>query len=314
MAKYDFDLITIGAGSGGVRATRLSGGYGARTAIAEKSRIGGTCVLRGCVPKKLLVYGAHFAHDFADAAAYGWSVGDVDFDWPSLIAAKDKELDRLEKVYESILDNNSVEVLRGTAVLSDPHTVEVDGTVKTAEKILIATGGWPSMPDIPGIEHVITSNEALDLAELPRRVVIVGGGYIAVEFAGIFNALGSEVTIIIRAPNILRGFDEDVRDTLAAELGKKGISIRGETVVNAIEKTDSGYSLSISGDEILETDLIMYATGRKPNTAGIGLEAAGVELNAKGALIVDEWNKSSVDSVFAVGDCTDRVNLTPVAI
>lgn len=314
MAKFDYDLITIGAGSGGVRATRLAGGYGARTAIAEKSRIGGTCVLRGCVPKKLLVYGAHFAHDFEDAASYGWSIESADFDWPRLIAAKNRELDRLEKVYESILTTNSVEVLRGTAVLADPHTVEVDGTVKTAERILIATGGWPLMPDIPGIEHVITSNEALDLLQLPRRIVIVGGGYIAVEFAGIFNALGVDVTIVIRAPKILRGFDEDVRDTLADELRKKGITVRGGTEVNAIEKTADGYSLSVSGGETLETDLVMYATGRKPNTANIGLEAAGVELNPKGAVVVDEWSKSSVDSIFAVGDCTDRVNLTPVAI
>lgn len=314
MPKYDYDLITIGAGSGGVRATRLAGGYGARTAIAEKSRIGGTCVLRGCVPKKLLVYGAHFAEDFEDARAYGWTSGPAEFDWSKLIAAKNHELDRLEGIYERILRDNSVEVLKGSAVLADSHTVEVGGRTATAEKILLAMGGWPDMPQIPGIEHAVTSNEALDLGELPQRVVIVGGGYIAVEFAGIFNALGVDVTIVIRAANVLRGFDEDVREALAVELENKGITIRRETVVRSIEKTQTGYSLRISGEEEIEAGLVMYATGRRPNTAGIGLEAAGVKVNERGVVIVDEWNRTSVENVFAVGDCTDRVNLTPVAI
>lgn len=314
MQRFDFDLITIGAGSGGVRATRMAGGFGARTAIVEKSRVGGTCVLRGCVPKKLLVYGAHFAEDFEDARAYGWTPGAAEFDWSTLIAAKNKELERLEGVYERILRDNSVEVLTGQGLLVDPHTVEVGGRAVTAEKILLATGGWPSMPDIPGIEHVITSNEALDLPELPKRIVIVGGGYIAVEFAGIFKALGSDVTVIIRAANILRGFDEDVRESLAEELENKGIAIRRETVVRSIEKTGIGYSLRISGEEEVAADLVMYATGRAPNTAGIGLEAVGVALDDKGAVVVDEWNRTSVESIFALGDCTDRVNLTPVAI
>ncbi len=313
MQTYDFDLITIGAGSGGVRASRMAAGFGARVAIAEKSRVGGTCVLRGCVPKKLLVYGAHFAEDFEDARAYGWTPGPASFDWGTLIAAKNKELGRLEGVYERILRDNHVEVLMGQGALVDPHTVEIDGRRVTAEKILVATGGWPAMPDIPGIEHVISSNEALDLPELPKRIVIVGGGYIAVEFAGIFNALGSEVTLLIRAGNILRGFDEDIREALADELEGKGITIRRETTVRSIEKTDDGYSLRISGEEEMAADLIMYATGRVPNTAGIGLEAAGVKLNDRGAVIVDEWNRTSVESVFALGDCTDRVNLTPVA-
>ena len=314
MHKFDYDLITIGAGSGGVRATRMAGGFGARVAIAEKSRVGGTCVLRGCVPKKLLVYGAHFAEDFEDAAGFGWTVGRAEFDWAALIAAKNRELDRLEGVYGKILSGNSVDVLSGHAVLSDPHTVEVDGKSFSAEKILLASGGWPTMPQIPGIEHVVSSNEALDLPELPDRIVIVGGGYIAVEFAGIFNALGSEVTVIIRAPNILRGFDEDLRDTLAAEMEKKGISIRRETVVDAIEKKDGRYVVALSGGEKIETGLVMYATGRAPNTAGMGLAEIGVEMNKKGAVIVDDWSRSSVSNIFALGDCTDRVNLTPVAI
>jgi len=314
MPKYDYDLITLGAGSGGVRATRMAGGYGARTAIAEKSRVGGTCVLRGCVPKKLLIYGAHFAEDFEDARAYGWTPGPAAFDWPALIAAKNKELDRLEGIYERILRDNSVEILPGKAVLADAHTVEVDGKTATAEKILLAVGGWPETPDIPGIEHVISSNEALELPELPKSMVIVGGGYIAVEFAGIFNALGADVTLIIRSANILRGFDEDVRDALADELGKKGIRILCETQVRSIEKCDDGYSVRITGEEELRTGLVMYATGRRPNTDGIGLEAAGVRVNGRGAVCVDEWSRTSVENIFALGDCTDRVNLTPVAI
>ena len=313
MQNHDFDLITIGAGSGGVRASRMAAGFGARVAIVEKSRVGGTCVLRGCVPKKLLVYGAHFAEDFEDARAYGWTPGEARFDWGALIAAKNKELERLEGVYERILRDNHVEVLTGQGTLVDPHTVEIDGRRVTAGKILLATGGWPSMPDIPGIEHVISSNEALDLPELPKRIVIVGGGYIAVEFAGIFNALGSEVTLLIRAGNILRGFDEDIREALADEMEGKGITIRRETMVRSIEKTEAGYSLRLTGEEEMAADLIMYATGREPNTAGIGLEAAGVKLDDRGAVIVDEWNRTSIESIFAIGDCTDRVNLTPVA-
>ncbi|MCW5699270.1 MAG: glutathione-disulfide reductase [Rhodospirillales bacterium] len=315
MGRYDFDLITLGAGSGGVRATRLAGGYGARTAIIEKSRVGGTCVMRGCVPKKLLVYAAHFAEDFEDARGFGWSMGPAQLDWPALIANKEAELERLEGVYRRILRDNTVRLIEGSARLADPHTVEVDGQRYTAEKILIATGGWPSMPSIAGIEHVITSNEALDLPELPRRIVIVGGGYIAVEFAGIFNAVGVQVMQIIRAGNILRGFDEDVREVLAAEMEKKSIRVMRDTVVRSIEKHSDGYSLRIDGqDDLLETDLVMYATGRLPNTRGIGLEEAGVTLDDKGAVVVDEWNRSTVESIFAVGDATDRVNLTPVAI
>ena len=314
MPTYDFDLITLGAGSGGVRATRLAGGYGAKTAIIEESRVGGTCVMRGCVPKKLLVFGAHFADDFEDARGYGWTPGEPDFDWPTLIANKNAELERLEGVYHRILRDNGVRLIEGSGVLADAHTIEVGGKTFTAEKILVACGGWPTKPDIPGVEHVITSNEALDLPELPERMVIVGGGYIAVEFAGIFNALGVEVTEIIRAGNILRGFDEDVRDCLAAELEKKGVTIRRETVVQSIEKNGGGYSLRLGDGDVIETDLVMYATGRAPNTRGIGLEEAGVELARNGAIVVDDGLKSSADNIYAVGDCIDRVKLTPVAI
>ena len=318
--SYDYDLITIGAGSGGVRATRMAGGLGAKVAIVEEDRPGGTCVLRGCVPKKLLVYGAHFAEAFEDALGYGWSVGEIGFDWPSLIAAKDKELDRLAGIYGRILRDNNVEILSGRGTVVDPHTVAVGDKTYTAERILIAVGGWPTLPDIPGIEHAVTSNEALSLPELPGRMVIVGGGYIAVEFAGIFNALGVEVTLIVRAGNILRGFDEDVRETLAHEMEKKGVRIRRETLVRSIEKqADGALSLriaggSITGGEELETDVVMYATGRAPKTEGLGLAEAGVTMTDKGAVVVDDYNRTSVPSIYAVGDVTDRVALTPVAI
>lgn len=316
MAEFDYDLITIGAGSGGVRASRLAGSYGAKVAVVEERAPGGTCVLRGCVPKKLLVYGAHFAEDLEDAKGYGWTVEGATFDWPTLIANKNKELARLEGVYERILRDNHVEILRGRGKLVDRHTVAVDGETYTAEKILIAVGGWPHLPNVPGIEHAITSNEALDLPDLPKSIVIVGGGYIAVEFAGIFNALGVEVTQIIRADNILRGFDEDVRAQLAHEMARKGIRIRRECQVRSIEKCGDGdYSLLLSTDEEIRTGLVMYATGRAPNTKGLGLEAAGVETDPKtGAIKVDEESRTNVDNIWAIGDVTDRVNLTPVAL
>lgn len=314
MAHYDFDLITLGAGSGGVRASRLAAQLGKRVAVVEESRVGGTCVMRGCVPKKLLVMGAHFAEDIADAEGFGWSVGDVSFDWARLIIAKNAELNRLEAVYKRILRDNGVELLAGRGKVVDAHTVEVNGTRHTAERILVATGGQPALPDVPGIHYAITSNEALDLMQLPKRMVIVGAGYIAVEFAGIFNALGVQVTQILRGDTVLRGFDADVRAALAEEMAKKGIDLRCETVVKSIERVDGSYSLRLSGDETLETDLVMYATGRRPNTDGLGLEAAGVALNAEGAVVVDEYSATNVPSIFAVGDVTDRMNLTPVAI
>ncbi len=315
MTTYDYDLITIGGGSGGVRASRFAAQrHGKRVAIVENLRIGGTCVMRGCVPKKLLVYGAHFAHDFEDAQGFGWQLGDNAHDWSKLIANKDAELNRLEDIYHRLLREAGVDEITGTGKVTGPHTVEVDGKTYTAEHILIATGGWPHLPDIPGIEHAITSNEALDLPELPKRIVIVGGGYIAVEFAGIFNALGADVHIIIRADNILRGFDQTVRDALRTELEKQGVHVHSECQVRSIEKIDGGYSLRLDQIDFMEADLVMYATGRKPNTAGMGLEEAGVELDKNGAVVVDAYSKTSVDSIYAIGDVTDRVQLTPVAI
>lgn len=314
MRRYDYDLITIGAGSGGVRAARLAGGYGARAAIVEKSRVGGTCVMRGCVPKKLLVYSAHYADDFEDARAYGWSLHKPWFEWTTLMRNKNAELERLEGVYERILRDNGVELIRGSARLADEHQVEVNGRTLTADKILIAAGAWPQLPDVPGIAHAITSNEALDLPEIPRRLVIVGGGYIAVEFAGIFNALGVEVTQIIRAGGVLRGFDEDVREVLGEEMEKRGVRLLRDTVVTSIDKARGGFEVSLGNKEVVECDLVMYATGRAPNTKGLGLEEIGVRLDNAGAVIVDPWNRTSRPNIFAVGDVTNRVNLTPVAI
>ena len=244
MPRYDFDMITIGAGSGGVASSRRSGSYGARVAICEELRVGGTCVLRGCVPKKLLVYGAQFADAFADAAGFGWTVPLPSFDWSALIAAKDKEIGRLSEIYIGMLKNSGVEIIDGHAAVVDPHTVEVAGRNYTAENILIATGSWPETPDIPGIEHVISSNEALDLERLPRRIVIVGGGYIAVEFAGIFNGFGSEVVEIIRREQVLRGFDEDLRVYLGEEMRGRGIDLRSSTQVGRIDKTPGGYRVT----------------------------------------------------------------------
>jgi glutathione reductase (NADPH) len=314
MVDYDYDLVTIGAGSGGVRASRMAAQMGAKVAICEESRVGGTCVIRGCIPKKLLVYGAHFADDFEDAASYGWTLPTPSFDWPALIAAKDKEIDRLNGIYLNILKTNGVELLEGRAVLADPHTVEVAGRRITAANILIATGGWPTMPKLPGIEHAITSNEALDLKALPKRIAIVGGGYIAVEFAGIFNGLGAQVTEIIRADKLLRGFDEDLRGVIGEEMTKKGIEILTGTQVDAIEKTAEGYRLKLDKGEALTVDAVMYATGRAPMTGGIGLAEAGIQISKSGAVAVDGYSRSSVPHIFAVGDVTDRINLTPVAI
>jgi len=318
MATYDFDLIVIGAGSGGVRAARRAAATGAKVAIVENLRTGGTCVMRGCVPKKLLVIGSHFAHDYEDATGFGWEAARPGFDWAKLIAAKNAELDRLEGVYHRILRENGVTEIDGTGRLADAHTVDVDGPGAgksiTAETILVATGGWPKMPGVPGIEHAITSNEALDLPELPKRIAVVGGGYIAVEFAGIFNSLGSDVTLVIRAANILRGFDDDVRETLAEEMEKAGVRIHRECVVRSIEKTGDAYSLRFANGDEMAVDRVMYATGRAPNTAGIGLAEAGVELTEKGAVRVDEYSRTSVANIYALGDVTERMNLTPVAI
>jgi glutathione reductase (NADPH) len=315
MPRYDFDMITIGAGSGGVASSRRAGSYGARVAIVEESRIGGTCVLRGCVPKKLLVYGAQFADAFEDAAGFGWTVAPPKFDWPSLIGAKNKELDRLEQIYINMLKNSRVEIIEGRGVLVDPHTIEVGGRAYTAENILIATGGHPTVPNIPGIEHVISSNEALDLPKLPRKIVIVGGGYIAVEFAGIFRGIGCDVVEMIRREELLYGFDDDLRVSLAVEMRNRGIEIHTRTQVTRIEKDQrEGYTVFTGIGQEISADLVMYATGRGPNTRGLGLEAIGVKANEKGAVLVDEWQKTSLPNIYAVGDVTDRLNLTPVAI
>lgn len=315
MSSFDFDLFTIGAGSGGVSASRRAGEYGARVAICESSRVGGTCVMRGCVPKKLLVYGTGFREHFADAAGFGWR-GDVPtLDWGALIAAKDRELDRLEAIYRRLLATSKVELLTGRGRLIDPHTVEVDGQRYTAERILIATGGWPRMPDTPGIEHAITSNEALDLEALPERVTIVGGGYIAVEFAGIFNAAGAHVNLMVRADNVLRGFDHEIRERLADELRGRGIELHTSMQVESIDRRSSGaLSLYLDDTELIETDLLMYATGRDPASAGLGLEDVGVETLDDGAILVDARSRTTVSNIYAVGDVTNRINLTPVAI
>ena len=314
MSNHDFDLFVIGGGSGGVRAARIAGGYGARVAIAEELRYGGTCVIRGCVPKKLFVYASHFHEDFEDAAAYGWDVPPARFNWSRLVANKDTEIDRLNGIYHRLLDSAGVARLHGRAILKDRHTVVVEGREISAETILIATGGTPTMPDIPGIEHAISSNEAFHLEALPAHITVVGGGYIAVEFAGIFNGLGVDVTELYRGEQILRGFDDDVRHHLAAEIAKKGIDLRVGTNVQTIEKTGDGVRLHLTDDSVLETGLVMYATGRGPNTPGLGLEAIGVAMDKKGAIQVDDYSKTSVDNIYAVGDVTDRINLTPVAI
>jgi glutathione reductase (NADPH) len=315
MPRYDFDLFTIGAGSGGVRASRMSAGHGARVAVAEERRLGGTCVNVGCIPKKLLVYAAHFREE-VDAAVrgYGWTVGPQRHDWATLIAKKDEEIARLNGVYARLLDDAGVTRLDGHARVVDPHTVEVDGKRHTAEHVLVATGGWPSVPELPGCEHAITSNEAFHLEEMPRRVVIVGGGYIAVEFAGIFHGLGAEVSLLYRGPLFLRGFDDDLRNGLAEQMRAQGIDLRFDTRVAALERRDADLRAVLEGGGAIEADAVMYATGRRPLTRGIGLEEAGVELDENGAVVVDRYSRSSVPSIWAIGDATDRINLTPVAI
>jgi glutathione reductase (NADPH) len=311
---YDFDLFVIGAGSGGVRASRIAAGHGARVAVAEEYRYGGTCVIRGCVPKKLFVYASHFSEDFEDAASFGWTVGKASFDWSKLVANKDREIDRLNGIYIKLLDGAGVRRYDGRAQLKDAHTIEIAGETVTTDRILLATGGTPTMPDVPGIEHAISSNEAFHLDTLPEHITIVGGGYIAVEFAGIFNGLGRKVTQLYRSEQILRGFDGDVRHHLAGEIRKKGIDLRTETNVTAIEKTDNGFRLSLTNGETLDTGLIMYATGRHPNSGDLGLEAIGVELAKGGAVKVDEWSQTNIPNIHAVGDLTDRIALTPVAL
>jgi glutathione reductase (NADPH) len=316
-SRSNVDLFVIGAGSGGVRAARIAAGYGARVIIAEEYRVGGTCVIRGCVPKKLLVYASRFSHEFEDAAGFGWSVSSPTFDWPTLIANKDKEISRLEGAYVANLEKCGVTIVKSRAIVEGPHTIRllVDDTTIRADHILIATGGAPDEgPVIPGIEHVITSNEAFQLPQLPARILIRGGGYIAVEFACIFAGLGCEVTQIYRGENILRGFDDDVRIHLSAELKKRGINIVLGEIVTAVEKNADVYVARLSSGRFIETDRVMSAIGRRPNVSRLGLETAGVELAANGGIAVDEYSRSSVAHIYAVGDVTNRINLTPVAI
>jgi glutathione reductase (NADPH) len=314
MSCFDYDLFVIGAGSGGVRASRIAAGHGARVAICEESRVGGTCVIRGCVPKKLLVYASQFAEYFEDAAGYGWQVGEATFDWQALIAAKDREIDRLNGIYHKLLDNAGVTLFRGRGRLVDAHTVEVDGKRVTADKILIAVGGRPWKPEIPGHELGITSDEAFHLEELPSRALIVGAGYIAVEFAGIFAGMGSGVTLAYRRDLLLRGFDDDVRRAVDAGMRGRGIDIRYQVSPARLEKSAGGIRVTFSDESTEEYDQVMFATGRSPYTWDLGLEAVGVKTGAGNRIEVDEYSRTNVDNIFAVGDVTDRINLTPVAL
>ncbi len=316
MAEFDYDLFVIGAGSGGVRASRIAAAHGARVAVAEEYRVGGTCVIRGCVPKKLLVYGAHFADALHDAAGFGWTLGETSFDWDKLRNFVASEVDRLERAYTNTLDNNHVEHFHERAVITGPHNVRLtSGREITAKYILVAVGAWPVMPDFPGNEHCITSNEVFHLKSFPKHVVIQGAGYIAMEFAGIFNALGAQVTVVNRSSQILRGYDESLRDRLLEITRARGIEFRFDSAIEKVDqRADGSFTVHTHGHGELHADVVMVATGRKAKTAGLGLEAAGVALGAKGEVPVDEWNATSCPSIYAVGDVTDRVQLTPVAI
>ena len=317
MADYDYDLFVIGIGSGGTRAARVAAAHGARVAAAEEYRVGGTCVIRGCVPKKLLVYGAHFAEDLADARRFGWDVpADCKFDWKTLTGNVFEEVDRISKAYNTTLDSHKVEVINERAELTGPNSIRLaSGREVTSKYILIATGARPHIPTCPGHEHGITSNEAFHLESVPKRILIAGAGYIANEFAGIFHEFGAKVTLINRSDQILRGYDEQIRDRLLQISMMKGIDFRFNAKFEGIEKqADGSLKVSMSNHAPIEVDCVMFATGRVPNTENLGLDAAGVELNEKGAIRVDDDNRSNVPSIFAVGDVTDRIQLTPVAI
>jgi glutathione reductase (NADPH) len=314
MPAHDVDLFVLGGGSGGVRAARIAAEHGARVAIAEEHRYGGTCVIRGCVPKKLLVYASEFRDAFEDAGAYGWTAGEPSFDWATLIRNKDTEIARLEKIYRGLLDTCGARIVDGRAVLADPHTVEVGGRRVTAGTILVATGAHPYVPKGPGCEHLITSDDAFHLPALPRRVAVIGGGYIAVEFAHIFRGLGSEVTLIHRRAEVLRGFDHDLARVVTRQLEERGVRLCMETEIIRVERAGGDLTLTLQDGSTLEVDECMAATGRVPNTRGIGLAEAGVELSLSGAVCVDGYSRTRVPHIYAVGDCTDRVNLTPIAI
>ncbi|HET7847842.1 MAG TPA: glutathione-disulfide reductase [Pseudolabrys sp.] len=316
MADYDVDLFVIGAGSGGVRAARIASSHGARVMIAEEFRVGGTCVIRGCVPKKLLVYAARFPEAFEDAEGFGWTVPQPEFDWPTLTANVEREVTRLEAAYTTTLERYKVQLVKSRAVLEDAHTVRLaTGARVRAETILISTGAWPHYgPKIPGLEHAISSNEAFHLERLPQRIVIQGGGYIAVEFACIFAGLGSQVTLVYRGQNILRGFDDDVREHLRSEMERRGITVTCGHTVTAIEKSDDEFVTHLSDGKTVASDKVMFAIGRRPNVMGLRLDALGVRIHEHGGIDVDKYSRSSVENIYAVGDVTNRVNLTPVAI
>ena len=313
---YDFDLFVIGAGSGGVRAARFAAGYGARVAVAESRYLGGTCVNVGCVPKKLLVYGAHFAEDFEQAQGFGWSLsGEAKFDWPTLIANKNREIERLNGIYRNLLEGSGVTLFEGHARLLDAHSVELGGQRYSARHILIATGGWPHIPQIPGHEHAIGSNEAFFLKQLPKRVLVVGGGYIAVEFASIFHGLGAQTSLLYRRELFLRGFDGAVREHLRQELSKRGLDLQFNSDIERIDKQPDGSLLATLRDgRVLETDCVFYATGRRPMLDNLGLENTAVELDERGYIKVDEHYQTSAPSILALGDVIGRVQLTPVAL
>jgi len=316
MSDYDVDLFVIGGGSGGVRAARVAAQHGARVMLAEEYRLGGTCVIRGCIPKKLLVYASRFRDDFEDAAGYGWTLSHSSFDWPTLIANKDREISRLETVYGALLEKAGVTAHKCRATLADAHTVQLaNGERVRAAYVLISTGGAPSYGDpIPGLQHAISSNEAFHLPELPRRIVIQGGGYIAVEFAGIFAGLGAQVTLIYRGENILRGFDDEVRHHVRMDMEKHGIRVITGCKVAAIERAGGHYSVQLSSGNHVTADKVMFAVGRTPNVRNMGLQEAGVTIAKNGGIAVDEYSRSAVANIYAVGDVTNRVNLTPVAI
>jgi glutathione reductase (NADPH) len=310
---YQYDLFVIGAGSGGVRAARMSAGFGAKVAIAENRRLGGTCVNAGCIPKKLLTYAAHYSQDFRDSLSYGWRHDAAAFDWTGLVANKDREIARLNGVYDSLLQKSGVDVIQGYAELRDPHTVAVNGREFRAERVLIATGARPNLPDIPGREFVITSDDAFHLEQLPRRVLIVGGGYIAVEFAGIFNGLGVETTLAYRGELFLRGFDGEARRFLAGEMRRQGVRLEFNSEITAVSKSGAACLARTAAGGAYTVDAVLYATGRVPDSGSIGARQLGVAVNADGAIIVNEDMQTTVSSIYAIGDVTHRFNLTPVA-
>lgn len=314
MTPYNYDLFVIGAGSGGIRTARTASDHGVKVAVAEERYLGGTCVNVGCVPKKLLVYASQFKDHFQAAAGFGWTVGKSTFNWPGLIANKDQEIGRLQAIYGNQLQKSGAEVITGRATLADAHTVVVDATEYSAKRIVIATGGWPSIPDIPGKQHAVTSNEMFFLDDLPKSIVIVGGGYIAVEFAGILHGLGVHTTLCHRGHKLLRGFDEDIRDFLGNEMTRKGINVFLNTDVEAIQSSADCFTARLIDGRKINTALVMYATGRTPNSAGFGLEALGVALDSQGAVKVNADYQTNVPSIYALGDVTNRVNLTPVAL